>query len=298
MTRFEVPSWVPNWRDATAYTRSFTEDIDKEGSALSEKISTDLPIEEWPLQVWIWEFLRRNTEYQADYKRFATLPTYYPGGGKTSKLSGQSARADDDTALRYCDPAALPGETVAQYWARLDGGVIAEMPLEEHLMEKWCITNLPDPAKDDGYFTLGPDIEVPPHWLQIEGVDAAGYIPPMPVPDEIHHVTLRFDLRYSIDKQFERAKEYIKFQQEYLKEIGDETDLIRATGPQLHKLPLYLRAFDADCAGATLSEIGKVLFPEKRHELGLDSMRQSAYSAVKEGKELVSGGYKDLIRFK
>jgi hypothetical protein len=288
MTRFEVPSWVPNWRDAAAYTRSFIE----------EKISTDLRIEDWPLQVWVWEFLRRNKEYQADYKRFAALPTYYPGGGKTSKLSGRSASREDDTALRYCEPPALPGETVGQYRDRLGTSIITEIPIESHLMIKWCITNIPYPARDDGYFILVPDIEMPPHWLQIEGVDATGYIPPMPAPDEIHHVTLRFDLRYSIDKQLEKAKEYFKFQQEYLKEIGGETDLIRATGPQFHKLPFYLRAFDAHNAGAKLDEIGEILFPEKRHESGLDSMKQSAYSAVKEGKELVRGGYKDLIRFK
>lgn len=296
MTRYIVPSWVPDWRDASTYTRSFTEYIEKEGSTLSEKIVTDLPMEDWPLHVWIWEFLRRNLEYQSDYKRFLELPGYHDHGGKTSKWSGRAF--EGDMSMWYFDPPALPGETHEQYFNRNREIDFDSMPMEAHLMIKWSITHVPDPARDDGYFIVGPEIETPPYWLQIEGVDATGYSPPIPDPDELHHVTLRFDLRYSIDEQLRKAKEYIKFQQEHLKVIGDEVDLIRATGPQLHKLPFYLRAFDADCAGATLSEIGESLFPEKCHGMGLDSMKQSAYAAVKEGKALVNGGYKDLIRFK
>jgi hypothetical protein len=292
MTGSKVPGWVPDWRDAAAYTRSFT----NERSTLAGQIVTDLPTEDWPLPVWIWEFLRRNKEYQADYERFVALPGYHKHGGKTSKWSGRPF--EGDMSMWYFDPPALPSETRDQYFLRHDDIDSVCMPLEAHLRTKWCITNVPDPAKDDGYFILGPEIETPPYWLQIEGADATGYIPPISDPDEIHHVTLRFDLRYSIDKQLERAKEYIELQQEHLRETGGEIDLIRATGPQLHKLPYYLRAFDADCAGATLSEIGEILFPEKRHELRLESMIQSAHRAVKGGNELVYGGYKELIRFK
>lgn len=296
MSRSSVPFWIPNWRDASAYTRSFTEYVEKEGSDLSEKVVINLAIEDWPLPVWIWEFLRRNQEYQSDYQRFAALPGYHEHGGKTSKWSGRTF--EGDMSMWYFDPPALPGETRDQYFVRNEDVDYACMPLEEHLMAKWCITHVPDPAKDDGYSILMPEIEMPPYWLRIEDTCSPFYNPSWPTPDKAHHLTLRFDLRYRIDRQLKKAKEYIEFWQEHLDDIGEEVDLIQATGPQLRKLPVYLRAFDADCSGATYSEIGEILFPEKRHDLGLDSLKQSAYSAVKEGTELVNGGYKDLIRFK
>jgi hypothetical protein len=267
----------------------------REPAAPVEKVIF-LPIQEWPWHIWVWEFLRRNPGYKADYERFTALPTFRPEGGKTPKLSGRSPMLTDDMAFRYCDPPALQGETVEQYWARLDGEVIAEMPLEEHLMKKWCITTPTDPAKNDGYRILGPNIEMPPYHLQIEKlIDDSGYVSPLPPPDELEHVTLRFDLQYGIDAQLERAKEILLYWRGHLENEPMSYPLVQKQ-TKLHrsKFPEYLRAFDAAFIGADLYEIGETLYPHKEYE----SAKASAGYAVEGGKDLVNGGYKDIIRFK
>ena len=116
----------------------------------------------------------------------------------------------DDMAFRYCDPPALLGETVD----RIGRGLTERLSprcLENHLMEKWCITTLQDPAKEMAIvFYFGPPIEMPPYHLQIEKlIDDSGYVSPLPPPDAPEHVTLRFDLRYRIDAQLrERRKSF------------------------------------------------------------------------------------------
>jgi hypothetical protein len=115
----EIPSWLPDWKDAGAYKK---------------------PRDEWFIKIMIWEFLRRNAEYQADYKRFADLPYFQRGGGKTEKILGEGMMFTDDMSFRYCDPPALPGETWGQYQLRVGDHVIEDALLIKHLMGKWCIT--------------------------------------------------------------------------------------------------------------------------------------------------------------
>lgn len=114
MGKPEIPDWIPDWKDDASYPAKF---------------------EDWRPAKWVWEFLRRNAYYRADYERFAALPAFYPHGGKTSKWCGQSGGGD--MAFRYCNPPALPGENSDEYWKRLAGNVIDEMPLEAHLVNKY-----------------------------------------------------------------------------------------------------------------------------------------------------------------
>ena len=144
---------APNWGDDTAYPANF---------------------EDWTLGQWVWAFLRRNSDYQNDYAKFAALPAFWPEGGKTPKWSGRSVGDDDDMGFRYSDPPALPGETSRNYWRRNHGKVIAEMALEERLMDEWGIIHLPDPADENGFRILGLLFEIPPYVLHIEGPDVSG----------------------------------------------------------------------------------------------------------------------------
>ncbi|SFN69609.1 Uncharacterized conserved protein [Nitrosospira briensis] len=276
MSTSKIPAWLPNWKDASAYKK---------------------PRDEWFVKIMIWEFLRRNPEYQADYKRFADLPDLRPGGGKTAKIYNKGMMLTDDMCFRYCEPPALPGETWEQYQLRVGDYVIEDMPLIEHLMEKWCITYMADPEKDDGYAKINAHIEMPPYDLQIENaVDAAGFITRRPAPDKPEHVTLRFDLRYGIDKQLKKAKEALKLWKDHL-ENGPTPYQLDKEQSKNHKNQLrgYLRAFDADLAGAFPQEIGKRLFPK---DIDIEARRKKAARAVKLGKDLVNGAYKNLIRLK
>lgn len=286
MDQQERPSWLPEWNDDTAYPTTF---------------------EKWTLDQWVWAFLRRNPDYQKDYAQFAALPSYWPEGGKTPKWSGRSMGYDDDMAFRYCDPPALPGETSRDYWRRNDGKVRVEMALEGRLMEKWGVVNIPDPADDDGYKALGCSIEMPPHVLHLDGPDVSGWTPPMPDPDEPHHVTLRFDLRYeNLDEQLRQAKEILHDRREWLQDeaFGDpEFNPVRASSVHVKKLPAYLRAFDAWRAGIGQRELALKLRPLSKRagsggEEALRAADMEAKRAMDAGKKLVDGGYRDLMMFK
>lgn len=286
MSQQERPEWLPEWNDDSAYPVTF---------------------DEWTLGQWVWAFLRRNSDYQMDYTKFAELPDFWPEGGKTPKWSGRSMGYDDDMAFRYCDPPALPGETARDYWRRNDGKDMIEMALEGHLMEKWGVVNLPDPADDDGYKIIGCSIETPPYLLQIDGPDISGLAPPTPDPDERHHVTLRFDLRFEdLDGQLQRAREVLNERREMLLDptIGDpEFKATRASAVHVNKLPAYLRAFDASQAGIKPRELALKLRPPARRAgssggEALKAADEEARRAIKAGRELVNGGYLDLMMFK
>lgn len=287
MNQLERPRWLPNWDDDTAYPANF---------------------DEWTLAQWVWAFLRRNSEYQSDYARFAALPDFWPEGGKTPKWSGRSIGDDDDMGFRYSDPPALPGETSRNYRCRNQGKVIAEMALEERLMDKWGIVHLPDPADENGFSILGLLFEIPPYVLHIEGPDVSGFVPPPPDPDEAHHVTMRFDLRFEdLDEQLRQAKEILGERREWLQhsEFGDpEFRAVRASTVHVHKLPAYLRAFDANLAGIGPRELALKLRPTSKRAGtgGEDAGRaaaEEARRAIQAGQHLVnSRGYLDLMKFK
>lgn len=269
------PDWLPDWKDDSAYPAH---------------------VEDWIPFQWVWAFIRRNEEYRADYEYFASLPSHdsdprYPT--QTSKWSGRSASLDDDMSLRYCKPPSLPGETYRQYWARLNGKVEVEMPLEERLMERWGIGNLPDPSDELGYQIIFHFDDSPPEELHLDGPDIGGYVPPAPSPDECGQVTLRFDLRFDIDKQIARAKEIIQER----KDNSLDLEKLRASTPRKKELLKYLRAFDARTVGTSYEDIGAKLYPEKNGKNSNDAMKQSAYRAAVAGKYLVEFGYKTLLKF-
>lgn len=186
-------------------------------------------------------------------------------------------------------------------WYRADYAHFASLPyLEECLMEKWHIGNLPNPADDLGYVILTHLDDRPPERIYLDAPDVGGYVPPTPSPDESFQVTLRFDLRLNIDLQIARAREILVTESDRQKEgIDGVTDFKkeRASAPKKSELIKYLRAFDARTVGAEYLEIGARLYPEKGSENSKDSMKQSANRAARAGRELVEGGYKALLNF-
>lgn len=271
-----LPAWLPDWKNDDAYPQRD---------------------EDWSPYGWAWAFLRRNTDYRADYERFAALPSYYSHGGKTSKWSGRSPADDDDMALRYCDPPALPGETWKQYWVRVKDKVVDEMPLEAFLMNKWGVVTLENPADEEAL--IGSLIETPPEVIEIPRAEPSGtgyWSEWMPSADGREHVTIRFDLRFSVEKQIDRAQEILLERIEDLSQSNFPLERIKSGGKHRDFLPKYLRAFDANWQGATNAEIGKKLFPKKYGEESGDSLKAAVRRAIANGTNLVNGGYKDLLK--
>lgn len=92
---FPRPGWLPDWQDEAQY--------EDHGDYLQD---------------WAWEFLRRNPEYQKDYARWAELPDEDEAGKNHSPKYAVSVCLEDDMRYYHAVPAALPGETVAQFETR------------------------------------------------------------------------------------------------------------------------------------------------------------------------------------
>ena len=165
------------------------------------------------------------------------------------------------------------------------------------LMEKWGIDYAPDPAKDELIaIPFSRSVEMPPHVLQLHTTNVRGEFVPLPIdPDEAETMTIRFDVRHSIEKQ-------LKYVEALLFDLRDSqmgyAEKVKAATPKKAKLPLYLRAFDADLTGVGPRAFAGKIFPDKSNNLSSQrSADEEARRAIKTGKELVNAGYKNLLRF-
>lgn len=271
----------PDWRDASAYPTTYN----------------DLSLAQWA-----WEFLRRNPEYQKDYEHFASLPDYHANGAKTAKWYCTETVWWGNPELRYCKYPLLPDEaTIADYFHRTKDDTPFHYSLEDHLIEKWGLTatEIYDPSYDGGDMCLQCESELPKLLISDPEIH--------PELSQLHHVepegrfeiTLRFDCRYSIEKQLEEAKRILLDYKEGLKEHALFPDLkneivIDRKSIQINKLPMYLRVYDGKQSGETFSEIGKVIFRSTEQSASADKTR--AFNAFNKAKELVNGGYRELIK--
>ncbi|MBD5805331.1 hypothetical protein AZOA_47840 [Azoarcus sp. Aa7] len=268
----------PNWRDASVYPQDF---------------------DDWPLMKWVWEFLRRNVDYQDDYARYASLPAY-TDDGKTGKLQGTAIRGWEPMTYRHSDPPALAGESGDEYLNRMEaeGCDFAESALGDYLADKWGVDLLLDPASpdawilDDGtgdvlsllYPRLGK-IQVPSEPELLHGFEGA---------DKWNERSIRFDLRRPIDRQVEEARRILLFERD---EMRKQREVSCVSSPKLHKgkLPEYLRAFDAKSSGATAPEIAELMYPNLPRELPRDAGITRAEHAMRAGTRYVQHGYLDLM---
>ncbi|QOJ19714.1 MAG: DUF2285 domain-containing protein [Gammaproteobacteria bacterium] len=289
----------PDWRDASAYP---------------------LTADDLSLSQWAWEFLRRNPEYQNDYGYCAQSPDF---GRKYTRH--QLADASDDTKFRYCKYQALAGETVGEYFNRTGDETPFDYSVEDQLIdEKWEILYLADPANDDGYNCIPHLIDLPREIQQdfSNPSNNKGYIPTRtgweeveieskpiePEPEDWFEMTLRFDLRYSLDKQLDNAKILLQERVSILDYLQPDYPYHEwekkrgAIGIQIRNLPMYLRAYDGRKAGDKFDQIGEELYrneienPDPDLALDQKNAEKRARDAYKNAIKLIEGGYKELMK--
>lgn len=289
----------PDWRDASAYP------------AKADDLS---------LAQWAWEFLRRNPEYQNDYGYCSQSPDFGREGNRH-----RLANATDAAKFRYCKYPILAGETVGEYFNRTSDETPYFYSLEDQLSdEKWEILYLADPANDEGYDCIPHLIELPREinnyfecpssnsitptatgWAEAENIEATSI---KPEPEEWFEITLRFDLRYSLEQQLDNAKNLLQERVSQLDFLQPDYpyhdwERIRGTiGLQIKNMPIYLRVYDGRQAGAKFYEIGEELYRDKienpNPEKALDqkNAEKRAREAFKNATRLMLGGYKELMK--
>lgn len=288
----DPPPWLPDWADESAY-----------------------PDASHSSRLWAWEFLRRNLEYQADYQRFTSVPSTVIADDGVSVWSAKwsgTFSVDEDTKFFHCDPPALPGETVSEYEQRHSGKEFILENLEEHLLKKWGVSTLNDPAGEDismgGY---GDGFGLPPHFLEFESESDVPFDDPLrfeggggggrrvtlrcgpdAVTDHLSHLFVRFDARYPLDRQIEEVRSLYESRRRLLEEHSFA--LVNPVGPQLSRLRGYLRIFDAKWHGATHREIARKMYPGLSFEEKGSVAKRIDYGLGK-ARDLVRRGYRDLL---
>lgn len=304
LKEYPRPDWLPDWRDPRRY-------VDHGEDAAS----------------WAWEFLRRNPEYQIDYKHYMSVPWCYQEGRKTPKLAGRAYGDDDEMLYFHADPpAASPSETVGAYRRRTS---IEPIRLEAYLLDRWGVSTLEDPAGEAQCYA---DRGIPPYQLETasydsvffsyfseSGLDRAKQHPQewagrevilnnWPEEDDGFMHVLAFDLRRPLPGQMKRAEMLLKEIVDELRASSAGEDVlwrsdeplkvVNVTMPHKNKLLGYLRAFDAVwTVGMKRREIATALFPGGT-SIETDRTALDAFDyAIGQAIELVNIGYRDLMRW-
>lgn len=303
---YSRPEWLPDWCNPNSYT-----DHGKD------------------LRSWAWEWLRRNPEYQADYAHYMSLPWFYSEGGKTPKQAGRSLADDSEMIYLWGSIPALPGETAGEYEHRT-----GEWPvqLECHLLAKWRVTTLEDPAHEaapsygpddsniwpqhvyypEPFLDCGPrEKQVGKHYEWMTGRLLLARWPPE-LDNDVS--VFAFDLRRNIDDQVGEIRGLLKeLQNEARRPPTDE--VFSRTPMEVIKRPTTkgvggmlndLRILDAVWSGESWEKIATVLWGKPNIRRPPDGgtfqesykkrMEQRIKEAISRAKgRVIARGYRDLL---
>lgn len=302
---YSPPDWLPYWRDPARYTDHGDD-----------------------LRLWAWEFLRRNPEYQSDYAHYMSIPWCYPEGGKTPKIAARSIGYDSEMIYLHGSLPAIPGETAGEYEHRTGEWPI---PLEEHLLEKWQIMTLNDPAgeaaphygPDDRailpqavnfaapYFDCGPRAK---NFHGLEWMEGRLMVPDWPPEIDGYVSVFAFDLRRNIDDQIDDIRARLKELQNEAKQPPDDNEfndyppieyIARPKTKFLNGILNDLRILDAVWSGASWMDIATNLWggPKKSgrqdggqfEDYDKKKMEQRIKDANSRSRARIDRGYREML---
>ena len=246
-----TPSWLPDWRDAEQYP----------GGGVSPKR-------------WAWEFLRRDPEYQADFREFeSNLPD---GVTEPNDRRLQLSQIRIDLEER-------------------DGWELLTRKLgRKYGVEAMCDPSIEAPGIGELTFvtTWGP------RYLVNKGPDRLSHHPDPDHPEivrygmlpvEVGEVVVKFDLSWPLPVQFRRLKDTLQRAQDRLKDDG--TIVIHSTKPRTEMYTCYLRVLDAVESGADLNDVAATLFPKKSNQYPDHLGYKSAHNALQAARSIRDENY-------
>ncbi len=224
---------------------------------------------------WAWEFLRRNREYQANWKWFwSTWQTLEARYGKPPERDFQSWKRDPD-AYRVVDDAA--GE------CRVDQDRVL---IECWMGEKWGFYKFPlDPATEQPL--IGEQLS----WREL--LESAHVVASADSPylgGRAGYIALGFELDLPLRRQLETVKRFLQARQAKLRRDGDI--VMRTVASQRDRWTLMLRLLDGLQAGEAPEEVCASL----QEQLTAVDAVGVATELLGEAEHLVNGGYRELLR--
>lgn len=238
---------------------------------------------------WAWEFLRRNPDYQADYRTYLQcLLRVVPDAEidtKTASCTLSDAQLDlvetSESMCRY-EPERHDGENEQDWLLRVNKG--SATPLDSWLGRKWGIERIVSPYIK--YRRL--DIRFEKSSVTVSQVFAAwgGF-------GDRSKMALAFDLTMPIAQQIEAAERWLLSAQRTRSEKGEFT---APASVRMHadKYPLYLRTFDAVTSGATREEIAAELAPDASNEYPDFTGNKTIANRYNAAERMVKSDYRQL----
>lgn len=305
----DVPGWLPDWHDLSHYP-----DPDKDS-----------------MEIFAWEFLRRNPEYQADYERvWGSLSESQRRAVLENLVPLQPDESEADYRQRWDDNAATAGEFYSRShplaWLRRKWGLFDSLPLwslEDGLSpaislpiaRKVLAAERLAPGDLGGpYSELGSSPAISPggfeygQWnerrviqtlLHMEGetIDRLVEASAKAVDNSDPHLKCRveIDLRLPISIQLDRLKEVLEERQLGAEEHGDVIKPPRMP----RKLVTYLRVLDAKLVGETSRNIAAELYPSKQDDYASGYQASNVVNKdLKAATEYRDGRYLELALLK
>lgn len=296
LAAYDAPNWLPNWRTQGAYC--------------------DHADDMWS---WAWECLRRNPEYQADYAKYTDIPWFYAEGGKTPKRADRCPGDDAEMVYLHGSYPALQGETKGQYESRTGETPI---PLEAHLLKKWGVLTLEDPAKAAApAIGLDEQDSMPPYFVTSTELHTdcgprgrfareyewmAGRLMLASWPREYDDFVHAFgvDIRYNIKDQLEELRLSLEeMQEEALSRGRDPNDCFGAALTKIHKRPNTkdaviirsdLRILDAVWSGESRRDIANELWGQPKTATKVDDGGAMEASSVKARDQAITNALKRM----
>ncbi len=247
------------------------------------------------LRRWAWEFLRRNSEYQADWLAYAeTCREILPDWKPDKAFSDDPAEAarlhgllHDNDRFKVYEPARLPGENEAAWLERVGRGRI--VPLDSWHGEKYGLRNFPSPFSDSFLIGAGPDFKAAPrtvfvtqHW--------DGFTNPATISDNRFRA-IGIDLSLPIEPQLRDAQEALERARARLVESG-AIEQWQERRNRNREWPDLLKILDAKAAGAKPAEMAAVFFPYGDNDYPSYTGQKAAEKRLRAAQALADGGYR------
>jgi hypothetical protein len=207
----------------------------------------------YDLHQWAWEFLRRNQEYREAYSAWHAGLTAAQQDPKDPHIWSASWFDFRPFGLMGAADPDLSYDEARPVFAERVG---------VQVLDKW------DP------------------WMPEDGSAH-------PWPGHPSFVALRVDLHYSIKEQLEIAGDLLHRFQLHSKETVDSFAVLEPAPRtfQMRQFVLYLRILDAELDGATIGNMGRVLFPDTKGETQRQHLKKIRVTA----RQMASAGYRDLL---
>lgn len=243
---------------------------------------------------WAWEFLRRNPDYRADWR--ASVPRHLPcvtlnDGTQLLRLRRRYPRAEQWGLYAFADPFQ-PARKAPVFWSPSATRRVIRARCDMPKLQGTAPLNLPA-FKADRVAAIGVD-NIPVVMMKGQGVN---------VMVEIHGLnalTNPFEIVFELDgfKDLGVQTECLKLLQRFMQPPAD--GMLRSPFANDERLRHALIALDESMAGKTYRQIAIAIFGDKRvaeEWAGASQfLKDRTRRLVAKGRELMAGGYRDLLR--